>query len=195
MLFGRQGVAIGCASSVLPRLSRRGFLSIVAGTGVAMIPVVASRSLSLPNETKDSDARTRESALDPNWRLSISRGSKSICLSALDLDRFPKSDFPLPMSGKGKGVAIYRWRGVLLRDLVAAVGGTMSERLKITSLDKKVYEFSLGSDDYAEETTLVALELAGRRLDFERGYPAVLITPGRSASLDTKWLSSIEILS
>jgi DMSO/TMAO reductase YedYZ molybdopterin-dependent catalytic subunit len=99
------------------------------------------------------------------------------------------------MSGKGKGVAIYRWRGVLLRDLVAAVGGTMSERLKITSLDKKVYEFSLGSDDYAEETTLVALELAGRRLDFERGYPAVLITPGRSASLDTKWLSSIEILS
>lgn len=195
MFSGRRGVTDGRLSTALPRLSRRGFFTIAAGTGVTIIPAFTSRSIPLSGAIKDFSARTRESALDPHWLLSVSRGSKSIGLSALDLERFPKYEIALPISGGGEEVEINRWTGVRLSDLVSAVGGSTSERLRITSLDQKVYQLYLADRGYEGKKTMVALELAGRRLGFEHGYPAALIAPGRPAALHTKWLSSIEVLS
>ena len=45
-----------------------------------------------------------------------------------------------------------------------------------------------------DELTLVALELNGEVLDIDHGYPARLIAPARPGVLQTKWLSSLEVL-
>ena len=42
--------------------------------------------------------------------------------------------------------------------------------------------------------TLVALELNGEPLDIDHGYPARMIAPGRPGVLQTKWLSTIEVI-
>ena len=48
---------------------------------------------------------------------------------------------------------------------------------------------------YVEDPlTLVALRLHGDELDIDHGYPARIIAPGRPGVMQTKWLSSIEVL-
>ena len=46
-----------------------------------------------------------------------------------------------------------------------------------------------------DDLTLVALELEGETLDLDHGYPARIIAPARPGVLQTKWLSTLEVLS
>ncbi len=46
----------------------------------------------------------------------------------------------------------------------------------------------------ASDLTLVALELNGRVLTLDHGFPARIIAPDRPGVLQTKWLSRIEVL-
>jgi DMSO/TMAO reductase YedYZ molybdopterin-dependent catalytic subunit len=89
------------------------------------------------------------------------------------------------------------WRGVRMRDLVALVGAPPASRLRVTSLEKSGgYRIMEMGPEYTQDpTTLVALELNGADLDIEHGYPARVIAPGRPGVLQTKWLSSIEVIS
>jgi DMSO/TMAO reductase YedYZ molybdopterin-dependent catalytic subunit len=43
-----------------------------------------------------------------------------------------------------------------------------------------------------DDLTLVALEVDGKTLDINHGYPARLIAPARPGVLQTKWLSTLE---
>ena len=43
-------------------------------------------------------------------------------------------------------------------------------------------------------SSLVALTLNGETLDLDHGFPARVIAPGRPGVLQTKWLSSIEVM-
>ena len=53
----------------------------------------------------------------------------------------------------------------------------------------------MGPEYASDPRTLVALELNGEPLSIDHGYPARMIAPGRPGVLQTKWLSSIEVLS
>jgi len=88
------------------------------------------------------------------------------------------------------------WKGPRLRDLADAVGAKSGDSLRAISLEQKSsYARTTVFPEYVrDEMTLVALEVNGETLDLDHGYPARLIAPGRPGVLQTKWLSSIEVL-
>jgi DMSO/TMAO reductase YedYZ molybdopterin-dependent catalytic subunit len=68
--------------------------------------------------------------------------------------------------------------------------------VRITSLQPRGnYRVTeMGAEFVNDPRTMVALELNGETLDLDHGYPARIIAPGRPGVLQTKWLSSIEVM-
>jgi DMSO/TMAO reductase YedYZ molybdopterin-dependent catalytic subunit len=88
------------------------------------------------------------------------------------------------------------WRGVRMRDLLASVQADPASPLRITSLEKSGgYRVTEMGPEYASDpTTLLALEVNGRTLDLDHGFPARVIAPGRPGVLQTKWIGKIEVI-
>ena len=84
------------------------------------------------------------------------------------------------------------WKGVRLRDLVNTVKAPKSASVRATSLEKgSIYAVTeLEPNFVQDDLTLVALEVDGKTLDINHGYPARLIAPARPGVLQTKWLST-----
>jgi len=114
-----------------------------------------------------------------------------------DLLAMPQYEVQLPIACVEGWSQMASWKGPRLRDLVDGVGGDPAATIRATSLEQKsLYAVSSVPPEYArDELTLVALELNGEELDLDHGYPARLIAPGRPGVLQTKWLSSLEVLS
>ena len=70
------------------------------------------------------------------------------------------------------------------------------EDVLVVSLEKGGYgETSLRRNQIMDADSLLALRVNGATLSRDHGYPARMIAPGRPGVLQTKWLSSIEVLS
>ena len=52
----------------------------------------------------------------------------------------------------------------------------------------------MGHEFAQDDLTLVALEVNGKPLDLDHGFPARMIAPGRPGVLQTKWLSKLEVI-
>lgn len=201
---------------VEPVSSRRGFFAGVAVTAGAVVAVTAGQSFrpldalnvfaprkmglganDLPVNRTAAAAQVLETATDPGWALTVSRGSASRTFSIAELMALPQHEAELPIACVEGWSQLAHWKGPRLRDVVGAVGATSSEPLRITSLEKKGgYRVTLMGAEYVrDENTLIALHLNGSRLDIEHGFPARMIAPGRPGVLQTKWLSSLEVLS
>lgn len=199
------------------RVSRRGFFAAVgAATGGVVLltggqsftPLVPFNAFGarvrgvgpndLPINRTAAAARVLETAMDPEWRLTVAAGATSRSFSADDLLAATQVDAALPISCVEGWSQTGHWRGVRLVDLVDSVGGVPEGgRLRITSLEERGgYRVTeMGREYVADPLTLVALELNGERLSIDHGYPARIIAPGRPGVLQTKWLSTIEVLS
>ncbi|ROQ38576.1 DMSO/TMAO reductase YedYZ molybdopterin-dependent catalytic subunit [Frondihabitans sp. PhB188] len=197
------------------KTSRRGFIAAVGGTTVGLVALTGGQSITalgpinvfaprkngigpndLPVNRTAKAAQVLETATDPSWVLTLMRNGEATTFSLDDLEAMPQSAESLPISCVEGWSQMGHWTGVRLRDLVAAVGATETESLRITSLEKKGgYRVTLMGREYVNDpTTLVALQLNGKRLDIDHGYPARMIAPGRPGVLQTKWLSSIEVI-
>lgn len=200
---------------VEPKTSRRGFFGAIGVTAGAVVVLTGGQSFraldglnvfaprkmdigpnDLPINRTAAAAQVLETATDPNWALTISRGQASKTFSLSDLEAMPQYEANLPIACVEGWSQMARWKGPRLRDLVAQVGATDSESLRITSLEKKGgYRVTLMGSEYVRDSnTLVALHLNGDRLDIDHGYPARMIAPGRPGVLQTKWLSRLEIV-
>jgi DMSO/TMAO reductase YedYZ molybdopterin-dependent catalytic subunit len=91
---------------------------------------------------------------------------------------------------------IATWSGPRLRDLIDSAGGGEKATIRVQSLEQdSLYATSELPTNFArDELTLVAMQLNGEVLDLDHGYPARLIAPARPGVLQTKWLSSLEVL-
>lgn len=195
--------------------SRRGFFGAVGVTTAAVVALTAGQSFKpldkvnvfaprkmdlgpndLPVNRTAAAAQVLETAMDPGWALVVSRGSSIRTFSVADLMALPQHEANLPIACVEGWSQMAHWKGPRLRDVVAAVGATDGEQLRITSLEKKGgYRVTLmGSEYVGDENTLVALHVNGARLDLEHGYPARMIAPGRPGVLQTKWLSHLEVV-
>ncbi|QWT23843.1 molybdopterin-dependent oxidoreductase [Subtercola sp. PAMC28395] len=213
-------VSSGALSSHQPHpVGRRAFLATI-GTGVAAVVVLtAGQSFAwlspfnafaprvkgigpqaVPINRTAAAAQVTDTAMNPDWALSVSNGSQTLSFTRAELLALPQTTVDLPISCVEGWSQMATWRGVRLSDLVAKVVGNDSaagsRALRITSLEKEGgYRVTqMGSEYVSDSSTLVALELNGETLDIDHGFPARMIAPGRPGVLQTKWLSTLEVL-
>jgi len=198
-----------------PSTSRRSFFAVVGVAGAALITLTAGQSFKvldvtnafgprkngvgpsgLPINRTAKKADVVEAAMSPDWRLTV-LGASTITLSRADLLALPQHTVDLPIACVEGWSQMATWSGPRLRDIIDSVGGAPDATIKVQSLEKgSIYAASeLPSNFARDELTLVALTLNGDVLDIDHGYPARLIAPARPGVLQTKWLSSLEVLS
>ncbi|MBM7471568.1 molybdopterin-dependent oxidoreductase [Subtercola frigoramans] len=200
-------------------VGRRAFLATI-GTGVAAVVVLtAGQSFAwlsplnafaprvkgigpqaVPVNRTAAAAQVTSTAMNQDWALTISNASQSLRFTRAELLALPQTTVDLPISCVEGWSQMATWRGVRLSELVAKVVGNDaaagSQALRITSLEKEGgYRVTqMGSEYVGDPSTLVALELNGETLDIDHGFPARMIAPGRPGVLQTKWLSTLEVL-
>ncbi|WP_291050924.1 molybdopterin-dependent oxidoreductase [Herbiconiux sp.] len=198
-----------------PVASRRGFLGVIGFSTLAVVVLTAGQSFAflrpsnlfapraqgigpqnLPVNRTAEAAQVTVSAVAPNWRLSVRNGETQITLTRDELLALPQTAVELPIACVEGWSQTASWRGVRIKDLAAAVGASQDRALRITSLEKEggYRVTTMGPEYVGDDSTLVALELNGETLDIDHGYPARIIAPGRPGVLQTKWLSSLEVL-
>ncbi|WP_330185888.1 molybdopterin-dependent oxidoreductase [Nocardia sp. NBC_01503] len=190
-------------------LSTAGIAAVVAGLAVAgqtvpflrWISVLAPRSgqgpQGVPVNRSAADAGVETTARDPAYRLEVRVGGRQREFTRADLAALPQTAAELPIACVEGWSAEARWTGVRLRDLLAAVGEFHGGDVRFESLESGgLYRTSVLPSRHAiDAATLVALRLNGEDLTVDHGYPCRLIAPNRPGVLQTKWLSSIEVLS
>ena len=197
-----------------PAVSRRGFVTAVGVSTATVVALTAGQSFAalspfnifaprvkgtgpagLPVNRTAKAAQVLDTAVAPDWSLTIANGSRTISMSRAELLALPQTTVDLPISCVEGWSQMATWKGVRLRDLLDRVGADTSNGLKLTSLEKKGgYRVTQMGPEYAfDASTLVALEVNGETLDIDHGYPARMIAPGRPGVLQTKWLSSLEV--
>lgn len=197
------------------RWSRRAFLAAVGTTTGAVVLTTAGQSFSwldpfnlfaprrmgtgpqaVPVNRTAADAKVAALAQSGDWQLTLTHGDARRTFTLAELRALPQYEHELPIACVEGWSQTARWRGVRIRDLVAAIGAPPSSALRVTSLEPEgVYRIMDMPAAYArDERTLVALELNGGTLDLDHGYPARIIAPGRPGVLQTKWLQTVEVL-
>lgn len=198
-----------------PKVSRRGFVATIGIVTAAVVALTAGQSFrlldglnffaprkqglgpnALPINRTARAAQVTESAISPDWVLTVRRGDAAATFSYAELQAMTQHSVELPIACVEGWSQMASWRGVRLRDLMSRVGAKPGEDLRLTSLEVaggyRVTE--MGSEFVQDELTLVALELNGEKLDIDHGYPARMIAPGRPGVLQTKWLSTLEVI-
>jgi DMSO/TMAO reductase YedYZ molybdopterin-dependent catalytic subunit len=135
-------------------------------------------------------------AQSPDYRLTVVNGSTTKAFSLGDLAAMPQTTHRLPIACVEGWSATADWTGVVLSDLVKAVGGNPDSDVRMISLEGPgPYSRTVLPARHARDAmTLIALKLNGETLDLDHGYPCRLIAPTRPGVLQTKWLTRVEVV-
>ncbi|WP_229276212.1 molybdopterin-dependent oxidoreductase [Agromyces kandeliae] len=196
-------------------VSRRGFLAAVGAAGASAVALTAGQSVpalaplnvlaprrmgvgpqGLPINRTAAQAGVTETAVAPDWVLTVASPAGSRDFTLDDLRALPQAEEVLPIACVEGWSQSATWRGVRLVDLLdAAEAPEPSAPLRIESLQERgAFARTEMPPQYARDPlTLVALELDGGTLDIDHGYPARVIAPGRPGVMQTKWLRRIEV--
>ena len=198
------------------RVSRRGFVATVGIAVAALVGLTAGQSFAFLNGTNvfaprkkgigpnrlpinrtARAAQVTDAMVGPAWILTVQRGDAISTFTRDQLLALPQREVQLPIACVEGWSQLASWKGVRLKDLTDTVGRRPGEDLRLTSLEVKGgYRVTeMGHEYIDDDLTLVALELNGETLAMDHGYPARMIAPGRPGVLQTKWLSTLEVLS
>ena len=185
------GLAVGLATVVtagqtVPWLRRLSVLAPRSGQGPQGVPINRSALA----------AGVVGSAQAPDYRLTVTNGSRSRTFSLPELATMPQATRSLPIACVEGWSANAEWTGIVLADLVAAVGGSPDADVRMISLEQPgPYSRTVLPARHARDpNTLIALRINGQILNLDHGYPCRLIAPSRPGVLQTKWLSRIEVV-
>lgn len=198
-----------------PRVSRRAFLTTVAATGATVVALTAGQSFrfldfanifaprknnvgpdTLPVNRTAHAAKVLESAMDPDWKLTVTAGSTTRSFSRKELAAMTQYEVALPIACVEGWSQMANWKGPRLKEVMREVGASAGSGVRAISLEQgSSYAKTEMEPEFAhDDLTLVALELNGEVLDIDHGYPARMIAPARPGVLQTKWLSSLEAI-
>lgn len=171
----------------VPLFRRVSVLAPRTGEGPQGIPVNRSAAA----------AGVVRAASSPQYRLTVANGARARTFTVDELRALPQSTFRLPIACVEGWSADAEWSGVVLSDLVAAVGGSPDADVRMVSLEPPgPYSRTVLPARHARDSqTLIALQLNGETLNLDHGYPCRLIAPSRPGVLQTKWLSRVEVMS
>lgn len=197
------------------RVSRRGFFAAITVASGALVALTAGQSFRildpinvfaprkndvgaqrLPVNRTAAAAGVTRSATASDWKLTVSNGATTRVFDYAQLAAMPQYDATLPIACVEGWSQFADWRGVRLRDLVDMVGAPEFATVRITSLQQhSSYGVTLMQPEFVrDDLTLVALQLNGETLDLDHGFPARIIAPARPGVLQTKWLSTLEVI-
>lgn len=197
------------------RVARRGFIAGVTAATAGVVVLTAGQSSVLAEPFNVFGPRQRHigqnglpvnrtaraagvlaTATAADWALTVAGPAISRTFSRAELVALGQTEARLPISCVEGWSQMATWKGVRIRDLLAAVQSDPDVRVRVTSLERhggyRIME--MGPEYTADPTTLVALELNGEKLDLEHGFPARIIAPGRPGVLQTKWIERIEVV-
>ena len=198
-----------------PTTSRRGFVATIAVATAAVVAFTAGQSFrpldgvnffaprkagvgpnALPVNRTARAAGVLESAVAPDWALTVVNGDASRSFTLAELAALPQHDVDLPIACVEGWSQTASWRGPRLRDLLDSVGADDGVSIRATSLEQKggFRLMDMGPEFVRDDLTLVALEVNGQALDIDHGFPARMIAPARPGVRQTKWLSTIEVI-
>jgi DMSO/TMAO reductase YedYZ molybdopterin-dependent catalytic subunit len=208
------GARVTAAPTAAPAvgLSRRGLLiATAAGVGTLVVttvgqslgplrrvallaprrPTAGPQGLAV-NRTA-AEAGLRDIAAMTGWRMRV-HGPRPFALDLAAFEALPAVDRSIPLACVEGWSAGADWRGPLLLDLVRRAGGDADSRVRVVSLERfGSYRASIVDGPQLARAVL-ATHLNGERLDPDHGYPVRLIAPDRAGVLNTKWLTTVEVL-
>jgi DMSO/TMAO reductase YedYZ molybdopterin-dependent catalytic subunit len=173
------------AGQTVPLLRKVSLLAPRSGQGPQGVPINRSAQA----------AGVLRSAQSPGYRLTVTNGDRTRAFTLAELTAMPQATRSLPIACVEGWSANAEWTGVVLSDLVAAVGGSADADVRMISLEANgLYGRSVLPARHARDSnTLIALKLNGETLTLDHGYPCRLIAPSRPGVLQTKWLGRIEV--
>jgi DMSO/TMAO reductase YedYZ molybdopterin-dependent catalytic subunit len=196
-------------------LTRRGFLAASFGAAAALVATTVGQTLrplaplavlaprdprvgpqGLPVNKTAASAGVTELAVDPAFRLVVAGDvATPLSLSLDDLRRMPMREADLAIACVDGWSASARWRGVPLRDVLAAAGAPATASARVASIQPRgpYREADVSPGHVADADTLLALELNGEPLALDHGFPVRLIGPNRPGVLCTKWVGRVEV--
>jgi len=182
------GIAVlATAGSTVPFLRNISVLAVRTGDGPQGVPI--NRSARAAQVTMEEGGA--------GWTLDVVDGEGvATSWSRADLEQLTQRTETLPIACVEGWSASAEWTGVRLRDLLDAAGVPTGTDLRMVSLQKR-YAFGVTElqGNFADaDKTLIALKLNGEDLSLDHGYPARLIAPNRPGVLQTKWLTSVEVI-
>jgi hypothetical protein len=196
-----------------PRVSRRGFFATVGVAALGVVGLTVGQSFrplgilnvfgprkagvgpdTLPVNRTAAAAKVLESATSPDWTLTVSSNVLSRSFTRAQLEAMTQYQVDLPIACVEGWSQMAHWKGVRLSELVDSVQGSRNASVRATSLEQNsIYAVTeLEPNFVRDDLTLIALEVDGKVLDINHGYPARLIAPARPGVLQTKWLSKLE---
>jgi len=196
-------------------VARRGFVAGVTAATVGVVALTAGQSSVLAEPFNVFGPRQRHrgpndlpvnrtaraagvlaTATAADWVLTVAGPAVTRTFSRAELVALGTAEARLPIACVEGWSQTASWKGVRMRDLLAAVQAEPGSRVRVTSLERHGgYRVMDMGPEYAEDpTTLIALELNGATLDLDHGFPARVIAPGRPGVLQTKWIEKIEVI-
>ena len=191
-------------------ISRRGVL-LAAGTGAGIVVVASAGQTITPLEPVGLLAvrqykkgplqvpvnRTADQAsvamVSSDYTLDV-LGPNTYSLTLAELEAMATHEESYPITCvEGWSVGAH-WRGVRLVDVLKRAGGNADSRVKVTSMEPKGSYNQSFVDGPQVAAALLATHLNGERITLDHGYPIRLICPNRAGVLNTKWLSTVEII-
>lgn len=198
-----------------PQASRRAFLTTIGVVAGGLLVFTGGQSFklfdgtnifgarkagrgaqSLPINRTASKAKVVDAAMSPDWVLTVV-GASTMTFTRAQLLALPQYTVDLPIACVEGWSQMATWSGPRVADLVKLAGGSAEATVTVTSLEKgSIYGVSELPSAFARDNlTLVALKLGHEDLDIDHGFPARLIAPARPGVLQTKWLTSLEVVS
>lgn len=198
-------------------LSRRGFLAAIAGATslltvatvgqtfgpLSKLSVLAPRDPTvgpqgLPVNKTARAAGIIEAAMDPAFTLLVTGAvSRELILDLATLRALPQRRATLPIACVDGWSATAAWSGVQVRQLLMAAGIENGAEVRVESLQDQSRPYSsslLDASQAGDPDTLLALDLDGRPLHLDHGFPVRLIGPNRPGVQQTKWVRRMVVL-
>lgn len=198
-----------------PKVSRRGFIVAITASAATLLAFTGGQSFrildplnilaprkngtgpnALPVNRTAAAAKVEETATADDWTLTVRGPGGQQSFDYAALAALPQYDVDLPIACVEGWSQMASWRGPRLRDLMDMVDAPKNATVRAVSLEQKsIYaKTEIGAEFVRDDLTLVALHVNGEVLDLDHGYPARLISPARPGVLQTKWLSSLEVI-
>jgi DMSO/TMAO reductase YedYZ molybdopterin-dependent catalytic subunit len=191
-------------------ISRRGVLAMVGGASGLIFVTVSGQSIGgpfrrfalfgargtgehFPVNKGAKIARITPELVD-NWMLKLVAGDRTMEFSRADLEAMVQHHYTLPIACVEGWSTTQHWSGVRLRDLAAHVGVSNAATMHVVSLQPAgaFKQTTLGRSQVNSEKSLLALQVNGKDLSMDHGYPARIIVPALPGVHCTKWVSSLE---